>query len=88
MRTTKFRGRIFYLKPSLRRGLSSDLIGYCAAHPAFPHEPTADQFFDEAQFEAYRELGYRTAEGLIEQLESLTGNKESICDAIDDAIAA
>ena len=27
--------------------------------PAFPHEPTADQFFSEVQIEAYRELGYR-----------------------------
>lgn len=27
-------------------------------HPAFPQESTADQFFDEEQFECYRALGY------------------------------
>ncbi|MDJ0710719.1 MAG: hypothetical protein QNJ14_10025 [Woeseiaceae bacterium] len=35
---------------------------YKARHPDFPHETTADQFFDEVQFEAYRALGYLIAE--------------------------
>jgi len=35
---------------------------YKAAHPGFPHETTADQFFDEAQFECYRALGYVIAD--------------------------
>ena len=35
---------------------------YKARHPDFPHETTADQFFDEVQFEAYRALGYVIAE--------------------------
>jgi hypothetical protein len=26
--------------------------------PAFPQQTTADQFFDEAQWESYRALGY------------------------------
>lgn len=26
-------------------------------HPEVPHEPTSDQWFDEAQFESYRRLG-------------------------------
>lgn len=34
---------------------------YKAQHPAFPHESTGDQFFDEAQFECYRALGYSVA---------------------------
>ena len=28
-------------------------------NPDFPAQSTADQFFDEKQFEAYRELGYQ-----------------------------
>jgi hypothetical protein len=28
--------------------------------PAFPHDPTSDQFFDEARFESYRTLGFHT----------------------------
>ncbi|HSB26579.1 MAG TPA: hypothetical protein VLE19_01930, partial [Pyrinomonadaceae bacterium] len=27
------------------------------SHPTFPHQSTADQFFDEPQFESYRILG-------------------------------
>ncbi len=34
---------------------------YRDRHPAFPHETTADQFFDEEQFECYRALGYHVA---------------------------
>ena len=34
---------------------------YKAGHPDFPHESTADQFFDETQFECYRALGYQIA---------------------------
>ncbi len=31
---------------------------YQSVHKDFPHESTADQFFDESQFESYRALGY------------------------------
>jgi hypothetical protein len=31
----------------------------------FPHQSTLDQFFDEEQFEAYRQLGVHVAEGLF-----------------------
>ena len=34
---------------------------YKKTHPDFPHQSTADQFFDEAQFESYRALGYEVA---------------------------
>ena len=39
---------------------------YRARHPDFPHETTLDQFFDEAQFEAYRALGYHIASKLFD----------------------
>lgn len=38
---------------------------YKALHTAFPHEPTADQFFDEVQFECYRALGFLVAESVL-----------------------
>jgi hypothetical protein len=31
---------------------------YMEQHPDFPHESTADVFFDADQFRAYRSLGY------------------------------
>lgn len=54
-------GRLLYLKTTFFEELSADLYGYKKTHPQFPDEPTSDQFFDEKQFEAYRELGYQTA---------------------------
>ena len=50
-------GTLLYLKPSLTGNEPSDIQDYAARHPSFPHEPTSDQFFDEAQFESYRRLG-------------------------------
>ncbi len=32
-------------------------IKYKIYHPAFPHEPTSDQFFDNVQWESYFQLG-------------------------------
>ena len=44
---------------------SEFLQKYRAEHPTFPHESTADQLFDEAQFEAYRALGEHVGEELF-----------------------
>ncbi len=51
-------GVLIYIKTTLIGKLPKDIYGYKSAHPEFPDETTADQFFDEKQFEAYRELGY------------------------------
>jgi len=51
-------GRILYVKATMLDDLPEDVNGYRREHHQFPHQTTADQFFDEAQFEAYRELGY------------------------------
>ena len=34
-----------------------DVYNYARTSATFPHEPTADQFFNESQFESYRRLG-------------------------------
>jgi Patatin-like phospholipase len=59
-------GRIVFLKTTLIKDLPPDVVGYKLAHPLFPDESTGDQFFDETQFEAYRELGYRIGEQWLE----------------------
>ena len=41
-------------------------LGYKLAHEKFPDETTADQFFNEARFEACRELGYHIGWQLLE----------------------
>jgi hypothetical protein len=50
-------GVLIYIKASLTGDESSDVKEYAAAHSSFPHQSTSDQFFDENQFESYRELG-------------------------------
>jgi hypothetical protein len=41
----------------------------------FPDQSTGDQFFDEEQFEAYRELGYEIAKRVAPQIEMLFEKK-------------
>jgi hypothetical protein len=50
-------GYLLYLKLSLTGNEGEFLRRYKLDEPAFPHTSTANQFFSEAQFEAYRSLG-------------------------------
>jgi hypothetical protein len=50
-------GYLLYLKSSLTGDEEEIVHQYRATHPTYPHESTADQFFNEGQFEAYRALG-------------------------------
>lgn len=58
-------GLLLYLKSSLTGNESALIQRYRAANPTFPHQTTLDQFFDEEQFEAYRQLGVHIGEGLF-----------------------
>lgn len=60
------RGELLYLTTVMIEDLPEDVNAYRRQHPTFPDEGTADQFFDEPQFEAYRELGYRVAQRTCE----------------------
>ena len=51
--------KLIYIKTTVTRGLPEDIYGYRRAHPSYPDQSTSDQFFDESQFEAYRELGFQ-----------------------------
>jgi hypothetical protein len=59
-------GLLLYLKLSLTGNESELIARYRANNPQFPHQTTLDQFFDEEQFEAYRQLGVHVAEGLFQ----------------------
>jgi Patatin-like phospholipase len=52
-------GVLVYIKPTLsgQRNEPEDLIAYAASNPTFPHQSTANQFYDESEFESYRRLG-------------------------------
>jgi predicted acylesterase/phospholipase RssA len=63
-------GVLIYLKPALVKDDAADLLGYAATNSEFPHDTTANQFFDESHFENYRAMGEatgRTARAAIEQ---------------------
>lgn len=50
-------GTLLYLKPAIVGKENADLLNYRKVHPAYPHESSVDQWFDETQFESYRALG-------------------------------
>jgi hypothetical protein len=58
-------GLILYLKLSVTGDEVEMIKRYRNLHPDFPHQTTLDQFFDEGQFEVYRQLGVHVAEGLF-----------------------
>ena len=53
------------MKTTLVDKVSFSVKGYAALNPDFPDEPTSDQFFDNIQFDAYRELGYTIADLML-----------------------
>ncbi len=59
-------GDLIYIKTTLIDDLPASIYGYKNANPAFPDQSTTDQFFDEKQFEAYRELGYQVTQRMFE----------------------
>ncbi len=50
-------GTLLYIKTAMTGKESEDLLAYRRQNPSFPDQTTADQFFNEAQFESYRKLG-------------------------------
>jgi hypothetical protein len=58
-------GLMLYLKLSLTGDEAELLKRYRLVHPDFPHQSTLDQFYDEEQFDAYRQLGVHVAEGMF-----------------------
>ena len=64
------------------RSLPDDVWRYFDQNVTFPHESTADQWFDEWQFESYRALGEYIGSNAAEGAEG----PEGIRDAIDEAL--
>lgn len=53
---------LIYMKNSMTGNEPAPVLNYKRTSPDFPHESTADQFFDDTQFESYRALGDHIAE--------------------------
>jgi hypothetical protein len=54
-------GYLLYIKPMMRGNEPPDVASYQTDHKDFPHQSTANQFYDESQTESYRMLGLHTA---------------------------
>ena len=59
-------GKLVYIKPAVYHTEPRDIFNYAKGDPSFPHESTADQFFDEPQFESHRMLGFYILERLLD----------------------
>ena len=70
---TRAPGTLLYLKSSLTGNEPSDVLRYASLHPEFPHQSTADQNFDESQFESYRALGYHVGREVFDAARARQG---------------
>jgi hypothetical protein len=70
-------GLLLYLKLSITGNEPELIRRYRRLHPDFPHQSTLDQFFDEEQFEAYRQLGVHVADGMF--LGALMEKTDPVC---------
>jgi len=64
-------GYLIYLKASITGDEDQVVSEYRRRQSDFPHQSTADQFFDESQFEAYRALGSHIVDSLFEDIEQV-----------------
>jgi len=58
-------GVLVYIKSSMTGDEPVDVIEFRKRRPEFPHESTANQFFDESHFESYRALGHHAAQSIF-----------------------
>lgn len=63
------KGVLVFVTTALIDKLRLELLGYKGANPDFPDESTLNQFFDEARFEAYRELGFSVSDEMLNALD-------------------
>ena len=75
-------GTLIYIKSTMIDKLPQDLYHYRKEHPSFPDESIADQFFDEVQFEAYRELGFQIGRRVFTQSDDKVDKKSRSWQAI------
>jgi hypothetical protein len=75
VQTDETPGILVYIKASLTGDEPADVLNYQTAHPTFPHQSTADQWFTESQFESYRRLGQHVVETMFGRLEEASPTK-------------
>lgn len=71
-------GALVYIKPVMCQTEPPDVLAYQAANPDFPHQSTANQFFNESQTESYRMLGLHTVREMIQNWTAKQGFPELV----------
>ncbi len=67
-------GYLVYVKPTFTGDEAVDLTRYQLEDPAFPNDPTTDQFYDPQKFESYRQLGFHIGNTVcFEQFKGVNG---------------
>ena len=79
-------GTLLYLKATLSGDEPVDVRNFATSDPTFPHDSTANQFFDEARFESYRTLGFHTVLSVARSQRTLP-NVEALCDTARKTLA-
>jgi hypothetical protein len=70
-------GYLLYVKAVATGNEPPDVQSYRVAHPTFPHQSTANQWFDESQTESYRVLGLHTVDDIVHGWHG--GTLEELC---------
>ncbi|WP_459747352.1 hypothetical protein [Pseudomonas sp. 3A(2025)] len=81
-RATGMEGYLIIVKPNLSNTIPVDLQNFKLTNPLFPQESTTDQFFSEAQWESYFQLGCRLGQGV--DLPSSGGLTRHFSQFVDD----
>ena len=63
------KGTLLFFKPVLTGDEPADVLQYRVTNSEFPQQTTADQFYDEPQWESYRRLGEHAAKSAFRFLE-------------------
>jgi hypothetical protein len=79
-------GTILYIKATLSGNEPVDVRNFALSDTSFPHDSTADQFFDEARFESYRTLGYNSVLSITSGRPAFS-TVEGLCQAAREALA-
>ena len=80
-------GTLVYMKATLSGDEPVDVWNFAKSNPTFPHDPTSDQFFDEARFESYRSLGFHTVKALAGRGFKRERGVKGFCDAVRRTLA-
>ncbi len=80
-------GVLLYMQPTWVKDMRPDTDSYRRRNPIFPNEPTSDQFFNEEQLEAYRELGLRTAKRAIAELAAVPAGASDLIDLLQSSLS-